>query len=98
MNKATTEKQTTRIGKRIGNGKKATVSIAINDENREVSRFLEVVKKHYSQKRVTAAEVYRNIVMRGLTSIFEEIALNQTKPVGGELERLQGHLFDDQSL
>ena len=93
MEKAKREKLTTRTGKAIGQNGRATISITVNDENREVSRFLEVVKKNYSNKKITAAEAYRIVVMRGLACVFEEISLNTAKEQKDELERLQGSLF-----
>lgn len=94
MEKAITEKQTTRTGKRIGLKSRARVSISFNDERREASYFLEVVKKYYSCKKITAAEAYRIVIMRGLACVLEDIALKQNAIVKNKQERLQGRLFD----
>lgn len=94
ISKAITEKKTVSTGKRIGLKKRATVSIAVNDESREVSRLLEIVKKYYSHKKITAAEAYRQVVMRGLAVIIEEITLKQSALAKAENEKMQGKLFN----
>ena len=93
MEKAVTEKKTSRTGKRIGLKSRARVSISFNDENRDASYFLEVVKKYYSGKRITAAEAYRIVIMRGLACVLEDIALKQNAITRNEQERSQGKLF-----
>lgn len=93
IDKAITEKKTISTGRRIGLKKRATVSIAVNDESREVSRLLEIVKKYYSHKKITAAEAYRCVVMRGLACILEEIMLKQNAFAKAENEKMQGKLF-----
>lgn len=93
ISKAITEKKTASTGRRIGLKKRATVSIAINDESREVSRLLEIVKKYYSGKKVTAAEAYRKVVMQGLACELEQIAINQNALAQAKSEQEQGRLF-----
>lgn len=93
ISKAITEKKTISTGRRIGTKQRATVSLAINDENREVSRLLEIVKKYYSGKKVTAAEAYRKVVMQGLACELEEIAIRQNALAKAKSEQEQGLLF-----
>lgn len=95
MEKAITEKQTTRTGKRIGLKSRARVSISFNDERREASYLLEVVKKYYSGQKITAAEAYRIVIMRGLACVLEDIMLKQNAIVRKEQDRTQGRLFND---
>lgn len=94
ISKAITEKKTISTGRRIGLKQRATVSIAVNDESREVSRLLEIVKKYFSHQKITAAEAYRMVVMRGLCCVIEEITLKQNALADKEREQLQGRLFD----
>lgn len=94
ISKAITEKKTISTGRRIGLKKRAIISLAINDESREVSRLLEIVKKYYSGKKITAAEAYRTVVMRGLCCVIEEITIKQNALADKELKHLQGRLFD----
>ena len=93
ISKAITEKKTISTGRRIGTKQRATVSLAINDESREVSRLLEIVKKYYSGKKVTAAEAYRKIVMQGLACELEQIAIKQNALAQAQGEQEQGRLF-----
>lgn len=92
--RAITEKKTVNTGKRIGLRGRATVSIAVNDEDRAVSGFWEIVKRFYSNKKVTAAQTARKVFLRGLLAEVEEITLQQKTDADAEIERLQGKLFD----
>lgn len=94
ISKAITEKKTISTGRRIGLKKRAIISLAINDESREVSRLLEIVKKYYSGKKITAAEAYRTVVMRGLCCVIEEITLKQNALAKTQSEQEQCLLFD----
>lgn len=94
MEKAITEKSTTRTGKRIGLKSRARVSIAINDEDRNVSRLWQIVKGYNSKRKETAAETARRVFLRGLTAELEEITLATAKDTEKEQERLQGRLFE----
>ena len=93
ISKAITEKKTINTGKRIGLRGRATVSIAVNDEDRAVSGFWEIVKKFYSSKKITAAQTARKVFLRGLLAEVEEITLKQNAIAEKERERLQGQLF-----
>lgn len=95
MDKAKTEKKTTRSGKPIGLKNRAKISIAVNDEDRTVSRLWELVKKHYSAQKITAAETAHKVIMRGLTAELEEIMLATSNARREENESLQGRLFND---
>ena len=95
MDKAKTEKKTTRTGKPIGLKNRAKISIAVNDEDRHVSGLWETVKKYYSGQKITAAEIARKIVLRGLTAELEEILLAKSTARREENESLQGRLFND---
>ena len=92
---AKTEKATTGMGKAFKKNGRAKISIAINDEKREVAHFLETIKKFYSKRKVTAAEAYRMVVMRGISCVFEEIALAKATEAELENDRNQGRLFDN---
>ena len=74
--KAVSEKQTTRTGRVIGLKNRAKISIAINDEDRAISRLWELVKKYNSRKKITAAETARRVFLRGLTCELEEITMS----------------------
>lgn len=67
-----TKKKTTRTGRRIGMKDRCRVSIAINDPDRNLSRIWEYLKKIYSRKKITAAELGANVFMRGAVSLLEE--------------------------
>ena len=95
MDKAKTEKKTTRTGKAIGQTDRAKISIAVNDEDRIVSRVWELVKKYYSGQKITAAEAAKKCFMRGLTAELEEIMLATSNARMEENESLQGRLFND---
>ena len=88
------EKKTTRTGKAIGKKNNARISIAINDADRTVSKLWELVKKHYSGQKITAAEAARRVILRGLTGEIEEITLATAAAADAENERKQGRLFE----
>lgn len=88
-------KETTRTGKAIGRKNRARVSIAINDADRTVSRLWELVKKHYSGQKITAAESARRVFLRGLTGEIEEITLAKNAAAEAENDRKQGRLFEN---
>lgn len=94
ISRAITEKKTSGTGKRIGLRGRATVSIAVNDEDRAVSGFWEIVKRYYSNKKITAAQTARKVFLRGLMAEIEEITLQQKTDAEAESERLQGRLFE----
>lgn len=62
IEKAKTEKQTIRTGKRAGMKDRATISITVNDADRTVTRLWETVKKFNSRKKETAAETARRVL------------------------------------
>lgn len=95
IEKAKTEKQTIRTGKRAGMKDRATISITVNDADRTVTRLWETVKKFNSRKKETAAETARRVLLRGLTAEIEDITLHTAKAEKQEQERLQGRLFND---
>lgn len=95
IEKAKTEKQTIRTGKRAGMKDRATISITVNDADRTVTRLWETVKKFNSRKKETAAETARRVLLRGLTAEIEDITLITAKAEKQEQERLQGRLFND---
>ena len=94
ISKAITEKKTISTGRRIGLKKRATVSIAVNDDDRVISDLWETVKKYYSHKKITAAQTARKVFLRGLLAEVEEITLKQNAVAQNEQERLQGRLFE----
>lgn len=73
--KAISEKRTTRNGRVIGLKDRAKISIAVNDEDRTVSRLWELVKKRNSRKKITAAETARRVFLKGLMVEIEEMSL-----------------------
>ena len=73
MDKPKTEKKTTRTGKRMGMKNRCLVSISVNDPDRNVSRLWEHLKRHYSRKRIPAAELAKTVFLRGMTCLLEEI-------------------------
>lgn len=73
MDKPQTEKKTTRTGRRIGMKDRCRISISANDPDRCVSRLWEHVKRHYSRKKITAAELAKTVLLRGITAILEEM-------------------------
>ncbi len=94
IEKAQKEKKSTRTGKAIGKKNRAKISIAMNDENREISPLWEIVKKYYSNQNITAAETAHKVFMRGLTAEIQDITLATAKEASEtEQERLQGSLF-----
>ena len=94
ISKAITEKKTISTGRRIGATQRATVSIAVNDDDRAITGLWETVKKFYSHKKITAAQTARKVFLRGLLAEVEEITLKQNAVAQNEQERLQGRLFD----
>lgn len=72
MDKPQTEKKTTRTGRRIGMKDRCRVSISINDPDRNFSRLWEYLKKIYSRKKITAAELGAKVFFRGAMSLLEE--------------------------
>lgn len=73
MDKPQTEKKTTRTGRRIGMKDRCRISISANDPDRIVSYLWEHLKKHYSRKKVTAAELAKTVLLRGITATLEEM-------------------------
>ena len=88
------KKKTTRTGKGIGQKDRASVSIAINDKDRTVSKLWELVKRLNSQRHERAAETARRVFMRGLMCELEAIALEQNAIAENDKDRVQGKLFD----
>lgn len=72
MDKPQTEKKTTRTGRRIGMKDRCRVSIAINDPDRNLSRMWEYLKRIYSRKKITAAELGAKVFLRGFMDLIEE--------------------------
>lgn len=72
MDKPQTEKKTTRTGRRIGMKDRCRVSISINDPDRMFSRMWEHLKKIYSKKKITAAELGAKMCFRGAMSLLED--------------------------
>lgn len=71
--KPQTEKKTTRTGRRIGMKDRCRISISVNDPDRCVSFLWEHIKKHFSRKKITAAELAKTVLLRGITSVLEEM-------------------------
>lgn len=67
-----TKKKTTRTGRRIGMKDRCRVSISINDPDRNFSRLWEHLKKIYSRKKITAAELGAKMCFLGAMSLLEE--------------------------
>ena len=93
MGRAKIEKLTTSTGCKIGlkNGEK--IYLAVNDEDRILSRQLEIIKKHDSKQKISAAETYRRILMRGITHIIEDMLLASQKETEKERQSLQMDMF-----
>ena len=95
IEKAKTEKQTIRTGKRAGMKDRATISITVNDSDRTVTTLWERVKKYHSRNKETAAETARRVLLKGLMAEIEDMTLLAEKAEKQEQERLQGRLFND---
>lgn len=86
-------KKSARTGKRIGQKHRPTVSITVNDHDRNVSRLWELLKLHYSRERMTAAELGRMVFLRGAIALLEEIELRAHNEEKEEMEKHQERLF-----
>lgn len=95
IDQARTQKETTRTGRAIGKKSRAEVSLKINDPDRNVSRFWEIVKRYYSKQKQTAAETARRVILRGLAAELEDITLRQAKESKEAAERDQMRLFEE---
>lgn len=93
IDKAQTEKATTRTGRAIGKKSRAKVCIAVNDEDRNVSRLWELVKRYYSRRKQTAAETARRVFLRGLAAELEDITMQQELQAKKEMDKDQMLLF-----
>lgn len=94
IDKAITQKDTIRTGRAIGRKNRAVVSIKVNDEDRNVSRLWEIVKRYYSRRKQTAAETARRAFLRGLIAEAEDIMLQQDQAGREALEMAQIKLFE----
>ena len=93
IEKAATEKNTTRTGRKIGARDKAKISLAVNDQDRAISRILEMVKKYRGNQKERTAETYRRIVLNGLMVEIADIANEKQQQAQQEAEKQQGKLF-----
>ena len=93
IERAKTEKLTTRTGRAIGKKKRAKVCISVNDEDRNLSRLWELVKGYYSKRKQTAAETARRVFLRGLAAELEEITIRQDAITKEQQDNEQGRLF-----
>lgn len=73
---------------------RARVSVSMNDEDRNLSRLWELVKRLNSRRHERAAETARRVFMRGLTCELEAIALEQNAIAENDKDRTQGKLFN----
>lgn len=87
-------KKTTRTGRKIGQKDRCKVCLTLNDPDRIISRMWETVKKHYSGQHETAAETAARVVINGLLTEMEKIAIAADAARTEEQNKLQGRLFE----
>lgn len=85
------------MSRRIGLTKSNTISITVYDSDRIVSDMLNCLKKHYSKQGVNSPEMYRILLMKGITARFDELMMEQEeKENNSETEDLQKDLFENE--
>ncbi len=94
IEQAITRKETTRTGRAIGKKSRAEISLKINDEDRNISRLWETVKRYYSKRKQTAAETARRVVLRGLAAELEDITIQKEIEAREAAESKQMRLFE----
>lgn len=85
------------MSRRIGLTQSNTISITVYDSDRIVSNMLNCLKKHYSKQGVNSPEMYRILLMKGITARFDELMTEQEeKESNSEIEILQKDLFENE--